>query len=207
MVAWIFATHVVGAASGGRSDKKVQEEFEALIVRVKQSDPSVSFLQLRRLYAESDSYSPYRDDAEESMITAAEAAQHETALRIARDILARNYLDIEAHFAGAVSCSALGDTVCAAHHAYVARGMIESILASGDGKTPATAFVVVKTPEEYALLRILRVRRQSQTLMRSNDGHVYDVLAVRDVRTDEESRIYFNVDMALAAMARVFGLK
>ena len=203
----VVAVSSMSASPGSQSDKKAQAEFDALVIRVKQSEPSVDFLQLRRLYSESDRYVPYRDDAEESMIIAAQAAEHETALKIARDILARDYLNIEAHFAGAVSCSALGDTACATHHAYVARGMIESILASGDGKSPATAFVVVKVPEEYALLRVLQARRQSQSLMRSDDGHAYDVLTVHDERTDQENRIYFNVDIALAGTARVFGLK
>jgi Domain of unknown function (DUF4919) len=197
----------LSALHASQTNNQVQAAFEALLMRVKQSDPSVSFLQLRRLYAESDSYKPYRDDAEDSMTAAAGAKQYETALRIAQEILARDYMNIEAHFAGAVSCNAQGDMACAAHHAYVARGLIESILASGDGKAPATAFVVVKVPEEYALLRMLQMERLSQALIRSDDGHAYDVLTVRDRRSAQESRIYFNVDIAMAATARVFGLK
>jgi hypothetical protein len=38
--------------------------------------------------------------------------------------------------------------------------------ASGDGKTPATAYVVVSTREEYALLRILRAQRREPSLIR-----------------------------------------
>jgi hypothetical protein len=73
------------ALAASQADNKAQAEFEALLTRVKQSDPSVSFLQLRRLYAESDSYQPYRDDAEQPMIAAAGAKQFETALKIARE--------------------------------------------------------------------------------------------------------------------------
>ena len=207
-LACIFVTQTTSARSGGQAAaENAQAEFDALIARVKQSDESVDFLRLRRLYAESGTFTPYRDDAEESMIAAAGAGQDEAALKIAREILARNYMNIEAHMASTVVCTNLGDAMCAAHHGYAARGMLKSILASGDGKTPATAFVVVNTPEEYAIVRVLGVRVVSQSLMRSADGHAYDVLTVRDAGTGQESLLYFNVDVALAAMGRVFGLK
>jgi hypothetical protein len=59
----------VSASPGRQSDNKAQAEFDALVRRVRQSDPSVDFSQLRRLYAESDRYTPYGDDAEDSMIS------------------------------------------------------------------------------------------------------------------------------------------
>lgn len=197
----------VAPATGQAAVSGAQAEFEALVTRVRQSDESVDFLQLRRLYSESDTYTPYRDDAEASMIAAMEAGQYEAGLEIAKEILSRNYMNIEAHFAGAVACSEMQDAMCAAHHMFVARGVIQSILSSGDGKTPATAFVVVSTPEEYAVARMLRVRVQSQSLIRSDDGHAYDVLTVRDPETEAERSVYFNVDAVLAATGRVFGLR
>jgi hypothetical protein len=184
-----------------------QEGFDGLLARVRQSDESVDFLQLRRLYADSDAYSPFRDDAEESMIAAFGASDYEGVLKIARGILARNYMNLEAHFASTLVCDTLGNTACAAHHAYVARGILRSIAASGDGKAPATAYVVVSTPEEYALVRALGVEVLRQSLIRSDDGHAYDLLTVRDKRTGEESQLYFNVDLALAATSRIFGVR
>jgi hypothetical protein len=208
-VALLFAilpVRIVWASQEKQPAGAAEVEFQALLTRVRQSEPSVDFLHLRRLYAESDSFFPYRDDAEEAMVRAAVSGQHDTALKMARDILARDYMNIEAHFASMVSCSELKDQACAEHHTYVVRGMIGSILDSGDGKTPARAFVVVKSPEEYAVLRILGLRPQGQSLTRS-DGHVFDVLTARDGRTDEEHRVYFNVDIAMAATSRIFGLR
>ena len=203
-------TCVVAPRVDARADRQAgaaQEQFDGLLERVRQSDESVDFLQLRRLYAESEAYSPYRDDAEESMIAAFSASDYEGALKIAREILARNYMNLEAHFGSTVICDALGDTKCAAHHSYVARGILQSIAASGDGQTPATAYVVVSTPEEYALARALGVEVLRQALIRSDDGHAYDLLTVRDKRTGQERQLYFNVDLALSALSRVFGLQ
>jgi hypothetical protein len=203
-------TCVVAPRVDARADPDAgaaQAEFDGLLARVRQSDESVDFLQLRRLYADSDDYRPFRDDAEESMIAAYGASDYEGALTIARDILGRNYMNIEAHFGGMLACDALGNAACSAHHAYVARGLIRSIAASGDGKAPATAYVVVSTPEEYALVRTLGVEVLSQALIREDDGHAYDVLTVRDRATGQQSKLYFNVDLALAATSRVFGLR
>jgi len=194
-------------AQAGPEAGASQAEFEGLLARVKQSDESVDFLKLRRLYAESDGYWPYRDDAEDSMRAAYDASNYEEALAIAREILARNYMNIEAHFASTITCDALGNAECVAHHGYVARGILRSIASSGDGKTPATAFVVVSTPEEYALARVLGVEVLRQALIRADDGRSYDLLTVRDTHTGEERQLYFNVDLALTATSRIFGLK
>ena len=125
------------------------------------------------------------------------------ALEIARTILDGNYLNIEAHFAGTVACSALKDAACASQHQFVAQGMLNSIAASGDGRSPESAFAVVNTPEEYAIARVMGTRVLGQAATRTPDGHAYDVLTIEDRRTGEERRIYFNVDRAMAAMAKL----
>jgi len=192
-----------GQADAGAS----QAEFEALLARVRQSDASVDFLRLRHLYAESDTYPLSRDPAEGPMIDAVVAGRHEEGLNVAREILARDYMNIEAHFASAVACQALGNMECVAHHTYVARGVIDSILAEGDGKTLATAYKVVSVPEEYALMRVFGLRVEGQSLVGTDDGHQYDVLTVRDTTTSEVSRVYFNIDASMAALSRKAGLK
>jgi len=210
MVLTLALTCLVTPRVHARADPQagaVQAAFDGLLARVRQSDESVDFLELRRSYADSDAYSPYRDDAEESMIAAFGASDYEGTLTIAREILARNYMNIEAHIGSMLACDALGNAACAAHHAYVARGVIRSIAASGDGRAPATAYVVVSTPEEYALVRTLGVEVLSQSLIRADDGHAYDVLTVRDRDTGQESQLYFNVDLALAATSRILGLR
>ena len=189
------------------TDGDPRQEFETLLDRVRKSDESVDFTRLRMLYAESQSYAPTRDDDEGEMIDLAVKGHYAEARDKARAILSRNYMNIEAHMASVVVCRGLKDESCSAHHLFVARGMLDSIHNSGDGKTMKTAFVVISVPEEYALLRVLGLDRIEQSLARGDDGRMYDVLKVRSVATSEETSVFFNVDAAFAATSRLLGLK
>jgi len=189
------------------TDGDPRQEFETLLDRVRKSDESVDFTRLRMLYAESQSYATTRDDDEGEMIDLAVKGRYAEARDKARAILARNYMNIEAHMASVVVCRGLKDESCGAHHLFVARGMLDSIRNSGDGKTMKTAFVVISVPEEYALLRVLGLDRVEQSLARGDDGKMYDVLKVRNASTSEETTLFFNVDAAFAATSRLLGLK
>ncbi len=176
-------------------------EFTALLGRLRQSDPAVDFTRLRRLYAESPEHRPYPDADERAMFEAASSGDLPTALTLARAILDRNYMNIGAHFAADAACRATGDAACAAHHYYVARGMLDSIVASGDGQTPTTAYVVVSRGEEMAIAQVLGVTVREQTLLRSPEGHAIDVLTGRD-STGSDRQVFFNVDLLLATLSR-----
>jgi hypothetical protein len=65
--------------------------------------------------------------------------------------------------------------------------------------------VVVATPEEYAVARVKAVRVEGRKLVEV-DGRLFDQLTVRDEKRSAVSEIYFNVDIALAATKRIFGL-
>jgi len=67
-------------------------------------------------------------------------------------------VDIDAHLIRAVALKDLGRVAESDHHVNWVRGLVESILTSGDGRTPQTAFVVISVAEEYSILRVLKVR-------------------------------------------------
>ena len=73
-------------------------------------------------------------------------------------------VDIDAHLATAIALKELGSPLESQHHVRWFRGLVDSILASGDGRTAQTAFVVISVPEEYSLLRALRMRPTGQSL-------------------------------------------
>jgi hypothetical protein len=75
----------------------------------------------------------------------------------------------------------------------VFRGLIDSIRSSGDGKSPATAWVVISVDEEYAVLRALEFKPSGQSLLRQN-GHSYDVMKAKNDDGTEQT-FYFNVDI------------
>jgi hypothetical protein len=110
-----------------------------------------------------------------------------------RDLLAladpwaeRCPVDMEAHLAREAALGNLGRGPEASDAEMWARGLFEAALASGDGKTPETAFRVIAEFEEYALLRAFRYLPERQE--RLADGT--DQMTVRV--EDDEQTFYFD---------------
>lgn len=180
------------------------QEFQALLDRVKKSDASVDFGRMRQLQTRLDDYEPYRSNLEDHPFKALDRGKVEQAQAIAEHNLAANYLDLEAHFALAVIADKKGDTAAAAHHWYVVQGVVDSILRSGDGKTPETAYGVVAISEEYATMQQLGLGVTGQALVNAN-GHSYDVLTGEDRKSHAKREVYFNIDPILGSLAKDLG--
>ncbi len=83
----------------------------------------------------------------------------------------------------------------------IARGLIDSILQSGDGKSEGTAFVVIEVAEEYSLMRALGLRPSNQALIHAQ-GHSYDRFDTQSNGTGQEVVVFFNIDRPLAVLDR-----
>ncbi|HEX7183038.1 MAG TPA: DUF4919 domain-containing protein [Thermoanaerobaculia bacterium] len=180
-----------------------QQEYQALLERVKKSDASVDFKRMRWLQTQLDSYDPYGASREHPMAAfrAGEVAQ---AKMLAEGILAENYLHLESHLAAAAVADQRGDAAAAAHHKYVAQGVLDSILQSGDGKTLDTAFQVIALSEEYAVMRHFGLRITEQALVHGGGGHSYDLLKGEDPESGSIRDVYFNIDPIMSALAKKF---
>jgi len=86
-------------------------------------------------------------------------------------------------------------------------GVMDSILASGDGRTPETAMQVITTAEEYSVIDVLDLRLIKQALVLKN-GHNYDVMTVckatEPENTEKTFDLYFNVDLPFASLHKMF---
>jgi uncharacterized protein DUF4919 len=197
---------VLGTASSldAQDPDTKKKEIEELLAKVKKSDAAVDFTRLRTIASEFDSYVLDADSTSSSkMFAALRAGDEKGALEIAEKRLAQNYLDVDAQFVSMVASDKLGDRPGATHHRYVWKGIIDSILASGDGKTPKTAFKVIAVNEEYTLLHALGLEVQQQSLSHI-DEHSFDVLTVLDPKSKEQHEVYFNIDPIWAAETRLF---
>lgn len=83
----------------------------------------------------------------------------------AESILARCPVDIDAHLLQAIALENLGRREQALIHQRWRRGLVGSILRSGDGRSTDDAWVVISVAEEYALLRALGARPTGQSLL------------------------------------------
>jgi tetratricopeptide (TPR) repeat protein len=81
-------------------------------------------------------------------------------------------------------------------------GIIESILATGNGKTPATARIVTSAHHEYEILQYLGLRSKMQALSNSA-GHSFDILTI-EAQEDQEKKIYFNIDKPFGSLGDMF---
>ena len=169
--------------------------YESLLERVKKSDKSVDFLELRMAYTETKSYSPYGGDRDSrnEMFAAINAKEYAKALEAATKIINSNYVDLNGHFGAFVAHRELGHTEQAIYHRYVFDGLLNSIRNSGDGKSREKAFVVISTDEEYVLLNYLGLRTTQQALL-NDKGHSYDLMTALDPNTNQSVEYYFNID-------------
>ena len=80
-------------------------------------------------------------------------------------------------------------------------GLVRSILNSGDGHTPESAFIVIGVNEEYALLALLGYSVTKQSIGRF--GHSdFERLELKRPEGDGTDIVFFNIDRPLGWLAR-----
>ena len=177
--------------------------FEELLTHARQS-ADADFFALRMALATSPRYAPYGDTA--ALVKRADetmAAKRWDAAAAAVDaLLDAQPLDIDAHMRAEYVHQQRGDAARQQAHFRFADGLLRSIVTRGDGRSFETAWVVIATDEEYAVMRALGLMPAGQRLEHALD-RAYDVHTV--VRAHDRSpagTMYFNVDIPMAALAR-----
>lgn len=191
----VFAFFTV---QGNTQDNPINS-YQALLNRLKNGDTSINFAELRLLFAQLPDYNPYRtmdelQDKEDQMWEAYKSGNYEEALQIGNSILETNYLRIMTHYIFSEIYGKLGDTEKQQFHEDVFFGLVDSIIKSGDGKSPETAMTVIEIKEEYDVLSVLGFEEDSQTLI-EQDGKRFDVIAAQNPETGETRDFYFNIDL------------
>jgi hypothetical protein len=174
-----------------------QPAYESLLERAQRGDPGLDFTALRMASAARLAKASAADpELRKKMFEALHQDQWAAVIETGNQVLAQNYVDIDAHMFVAYAHEKSHEPEKAALHRTVGNGLMRSILASGDGRTPKTAFVVVSVEEEYAVLRHHRLTPGEQTLA-TTEGHSYDVLTAQ-TDTHEEATVFFNIDKVVA---------
>jgi uncharacterized protein DUF4919 len=178
--------------------------YQQMIAEAKSGKASIDFRALREAYANSPDYDPYGlkiASSRDAMMEAYERKDCRTALDRAQEILAVDFVQIYAHFVSALCYGDAGDTAAETFERKIADGLVQSILGSGDGKRPSTAYEVVALDEEYFILDLLELDAGMQALIR-DDGHSYDRIDAVASHTGQKRTIFFNVDYLLGALDR-----
>jgi hypothetical protein len=129
-------------------------------------------------------------------------------LATARQLLDQDTAYGPAHLVAGTILRQQGNGALADLHLAFANGMLDSILASGDGRSPASAFVVFHVREEYEVARVLRAEVREQSLRHHGD-RAYDMLTVRRLPASgdgppegPERQMYFDVTELFAMEGR-----
>ncbi len=203
-IAILFSLLLIGCTNDStqvktdiKAPKKV-ETYEQILKRVKAKDKDVDFREFRMAYVKSDYYNPYENKRNEKkkITKAIKNKDYEKAIKLTNEILETNYVDIEAHMFCLVANKELDKKSEYEYHGYVLDGLIGSIIKSGNGDSPKTAFEVICVREEYIILDILGYKTLKQSLIEKN-GHKYDAMEVEEIKTKKKTTIYFNVDIPL----------
>jgi Domain of unknown function (DUF4919) len=200
---WAFSILVLFSATATSStqdrpkdsSQDAAKRFAALVDRAKKSDATLDFKELRLAYTETSDYSPYGSDREsrQKMFAALNAKEFDKAIEFAEKILAKNFVEINGNFGAYVAHRELGHADKAAFRKFMVDGLLKSIMSSGDGKSEATAFVVISTDEEYVLFNFMGLRATGQALI-TKDGHSFDRMTTTDPKTNETAVYFFNID-------------
>ena len=138
-------------------------------------------------------------DSNEQIVSYLNSEDWESAAASAEVRLQACPVDITMHMYAAIALAQLRRVSEAQQHTDWYRGLIVSVLDSGDGKTPENAFVTISVDEEYAVLRALGLRVTSQSLAGDRDRFV-----VTDEAGDEHV-IYFYPELHWKRMSKMFG--
>lgn len=192
----------LGAANANAAETSQDAEghYQALLTAAKAAAPNVDWGQLRLAYAERPSFQVFSQSAaRRQMLQAANASNCKDALPSAKAVIAENYVDVDAHFIAAYCEESSGDASESKLDRDIAVGLVRSIQ-TGDGLTADAAFTPITVDEEYALMRALGLKVESQALVQQG-GHSYDVLHALNEK-GERAAYWFLIDRVLAAEAK-----
>ena len=154
------------------------------------------FTKLRMEYAAGKDFNPYwkADPDREAIIAAYREKDYRKVFELSGPWLVKCPVDADVHALCSTAATALGDVKSATHHLAFAYGLIDSIMQSGDGLTPKTAFKVISVAEEYSVLRELGAEVAGQALVEG----VYDQMKCK-FAGGKEATVYFDVSIPLKA--------
>jgi len=200
-ILWLgMSMAVLGAAApraGTPAPAAAQPTYESLLEKARKGDPGLDFTALRMASAARLAKASAADpELRKKMFEALHQDQWAAVIETGNQVLAQNYLDIDAHMFVAFAYEKNHEPEKAAPHRTMGNGLMKSILASGDGRSFKTAFVVISVEEEYSVLKHYRLHSDKQDLVTA-DGHSYDVLTAQTDK-HEEATVYFNIDKVVA---------
>ena len=156
-------------------------------------------------YTTDDKYSPYGMGSSAIVQAARKEQSAPDALGMYKSALETDPFHLQAYEAVASLAMNLGHKADFERSLTQYIGLMEGILATGDGKSSKSAYIVISPRHEYHLLDYLGLTSSMQAL-RHEGGHSFDVLTVTDENI-EKKEIYFNIDKPWNSLSESFNTR
>ncbi len=160
----------------------------------------------RLAHAASPEYNPYdtkNRDFQKSVNDLLDQGKFPEAIAEAQKGLAVARYDIDLLVLLAAAYRESGDIANADKTREQWKALVDSILSSGTGRDFATAFQVISVAEEYAVMRVLGLQPDNQSLV-EHEGSEFDVMTAKNPRTGTVLELHFNVDLPKKWLNRQF---
>lgn len=162
-----------------------------------------AFAEVRLRWSKQPYIQPYWELASgrSAIFDAYRAGRHEVVREHSGRWLRAFPIDAPVHYMRAQALEALGDHAGSARHRYWYRGLIASVLASGDGSTPARAMQVVALREEHFVIRDRGATVRRQEVVEVGDGTYHKVELER---AGEVQTLYFDISIPFKQLENAF---
>ena len=171
MVVWGLTMPLLATEGPVPDDKEALKSYEEYVGLLKGGETDINYTDFRNSYHATDIITN-KLTSERKLKDQLNMHFQNDSVRLARltmkQLLELDYTDIGTHLMVSGAYQMEGKEREEQIHQEIAMGLLESILSSGDGKSPQTAWKVIQVPEEYIVLRILGATPTGQELIDSN---------------------------------------
>jgi tetratricopeptide (TPR) repeat protein len=178
-------------------------DYAALVTAARDGDPGTDYTAMRQAYAMIAEYDPFGEKTNALMRdgqAAYVAKDCKTALERFKAAIALNFTLSDAHALSADCLEQAGDKAGEAREEAIAQGLFNSLIGSGDGNSPATAFRIVTMHEETVILAVAGVNGTKKTTITTDQGPV-EKIDITDQETGKKGAVYFNTGVVVLASA------
>jgi hypothetical protein len=176
--------------------------YDDYIAQVKAGKIEIDYTAFRLAYAASSKYAPYGTiEIVSKLKKAYDAGDCPSAMAHAEEAFEINFIQMDAHKVDAFCLKKAGNEEEARRHYAMFLGLFSSVLKSGDGLSPETAFVVIAVDEEYNVLETASFTPVKQERV-NHGGSAVDRFEVKLPESDQTATLFFNVDRPHAQLAR-----
>jgi hypothetical protein len=194
---------VIAALQASAATADPAGDYAALITAAKDGDPGTDYTAMRQAYAMIADYDPFGDKTNTLMRdgqAAYVAKDCNTALEKFKAAIALNFTLSDAHALSADCMEQAGDKTGEAREEAIAQGLFNSLISSGDGNSPATAFRIVTMHEETVVLAVAGVNGTKKTVITTDQGPV-EKIDITDQQTGKKGAVFFNTGVVVLASA------